>query len=66
MMSDLTEDQVSAIMAAMQKLTGARNMKELITKHVPTKEQWREAYDIAGVPWQDFELRKQLQTKPRP
>jgi hypothetical protein len=56
MMTDLTEGQVSALLLALQKVTGARNMKELVTKHAPTKEQWREAYDLAGVPWEDYEL----------
>ena len=55
-MKKLSETQVSAVMAAILEVTGAGNLAELDRSgKVPTKEQWREAYDLAGVPWEDYE-----------
>ena len=33
------------------KLPAQRVLAEFETKHLPTTEQWHEAYAIAGVPW---------------
>jgi hypothetical protein len=53
MSEDLSAPQVAAIMAAILEVTGARDMVELGTVNV-SKEQWQEAYKIAGVPWTDY------------
>jgi hypothetical protein len=46
----ITVLQVAAILEAILEVTGARDAKELNTLNV-TKEQWREAYEVAGIPW---------------
>ena len=51
---ELTRDQISAIMAAILKVSGARNYEEL-SRIAVTKEQWREAYKIAGVLWTGYD-----------
>jgi N-acyl-L-homoserine lactone synthetase len=47
---ELTQAQLAAVMAAILKVTGASLITEIGTV---TKEQWREAFEIAGVPWKD-------------
>ena len=55
-MSKLGEKQSAAVMASVLEITGAKNLLELEERAVQvTKEQWREAYDIAGVGWEDYE-----------
>jgi hypothetical protein len=55
-MSKLTEAQVAAVMAAILEVTGGQSLIELEKQgKAVTKEQWRAAYDIAGVPWEDYE-----------
>jgi hypothetical protein len=55
MSEELTDAQVAAIMAAILKITGAGSLLELGSRETAvTKEQWREAYEIAGVPWTDY------------
>jgi hypothetical protein len=52
-MKELTQAQAFAIIAAILDVTGAKNLAELAEKE-PTKEQWREAYKRAGVPYLDI------------
>jgi hypothetical protein len=47
---ELTQAQLAAVMAAILKVTGAEHITEI---GFVTKEQWREAFEIAGVPWKD-------------
>ena len=55
-MGKLGEKQLAAVMAAILEVTGAKNLLELEERAVTvTKEQRREAYDIAGVGWEDYE-----------
>ena len=37
------------------KLPAQRSLTEFETKHLPTPEQWHEAYAIAGVAWEGYE-----------
>jgi hypothetical protein len=53
-MSEITGEQFAAVMAAILEVTGARNLAQLEARHV-TKEQWRKAYEIADVPWSDYD-----------
>ena len=57
-MPELSEVQTAAIMAAILEVTGSKDLLELSSRGGATMEQWREAYDIAGVPWEDYELPK--------
>ena len=54
-MPELSEAQVAAVMAAILEVTGSKDLQELSSRGGATMEQWREAYDIAGVPWEDYE-----------
>ena len=53
-MPELSEAQVAAVMAAILEITGSKDLQELSSRGEATMEQWREAYDIAGVPWADY------------
>ena len=57
-MPELSEAQVAAVMAAILEVTGSKDLLELSSRGGATMEQWREAYDIAGVPWADYEESK--------
>ena len=54
MKGTITVLQVAAILEAILEITGARGANDLNIIKV-TKEQWREAYGIAGVPWTSYE-----------
>jgi hypothetical protein len=49
---ELSQAQLAAVMAAILRVTGASKITEIGDV---TKEQWREAFEIAGVPWQDYD-----------
>jgi hypothetical protein len=46
---ELTEGQFLAIMAAILRVTGAKNLGQMSRA---TEAQWREAYELAGVLWE--------------
>ena len=52
---ELSQAQTVAIMAAILEVTGSKDLLELSSRGGATMEQWREAYDLAGVPWEDYE-----------
>ena len=52
---ELSEAELTAVMAAILQITRSKSLSEFETKHPPTTEQWHEAYAIAGVPWKDYE-----------
>jgi hypothetical protein len=55
-MKKLTGAQVAAVMEAILGVTGSPSLMAMESKgRAVTKKQWREAYDLAGVPWEDYE-----------
>ena len=52
---ELSEAELAAVMAAILQITGSKSLTEFETQHLPTTEQWHEAYAIAGVPWEDYD-----------
>ena len=52
---ELSEAELTAVMAAIVQITCPKSLTEFGIKHLPTTEQWHEAYAIAGVPWEDYE-----------
>ncbi len=52
---ELSEAELAAVMAAILQITCSKSLTEFETKHLPTTEQWHEAYAIAGVPWEGYE-----------
>lgn len=53
--SELSESELIAVMAAILQITGSKNLTEFEAKPPPTPEQWYEAYAMAGIPWEDYE-----------
>jgi hypothetical protein len=52
---ELSEAELDAVMAAILQITSSKNLTEFEAKQPPTEEQWREAYAIAGMGWEDYE-----------
>ena len=58
-MAKLSSAQLAAVMAEVLQTYGSKNQLELGSRGVPvTKKEWRQTYDIAGVPWEDCEEQK--------
>ena len=50
-----SEAELAAVMVAILQITRSKSLTEFETKHLPTPEQWHEAYAIAGVAWEGYE-----------